>query len=284
MLEAFKNLLLLNVLVPLKRLLASLPWAGVVGLIALAGLWLGGWRLALLTGALAFLIAATGQWEKAMTTVYLCGIAVAVAMLIGVPIGILAAERPRLWPAVQAVIDTLQTLPSFVYLMPVVMLFQVGDFTAILAVVLFAIARFIGTPFEENRALADDIAQTQIAERTAPVGRVAVSGADNSQLAIVAANSSGGAAPPAAALPANAEETYKAVCATCHTAGIAGAPKSGDKTAWAPRIAQGNDTLYTHAIKGFQGKAGMMPPKGGNMSLKDEDVKAAVDYMVSQGK
>src|SRR5690606_32301565 len=101
---------------------------------------LGGWRLMLLTGSLSFLIAATGQWEKAMTTVYLCGIAVAAAALIGIPIGILAAEKRRLSPAVQAVIDTLQTLSSFVYLMPVVMLFRVGDFTAILAVVLYALA------------------------------------------------------------------------------------------------------------------------------------------------
>ncbi len=139
-LEAFKDFLLLNFLVPLKRLLVSLPWLGVTGLLALAGLQLGGWRLAVLTGGLTFLIAATGQWEKAMTTVYLCGIAVVVAALIGIPIGILAAEKRKLWPAVQAVIDTLQTLPSFVYLMPVVMLFRVGDFTAILAVVLYALA------------------------------------------------------------------------------------------------------------------------------------------------
>lgn len=139
-LEAFKDFLLLNLLVPLKRLLLSLPWLGVTGLLALAGLQLGGWRLMLLTGGLSFLIAATGQWEKAMITVYLCGIAVLFAALIGIPIGILAAEKRRLWPAVQAVIDTLQTLPSFVYLMPVVMLFRVGDFTAILAVVLYAVA------------------------------------------------------------------------------------------------------------------------------------------------
>jgi glycine betaine/proline transport system permease protein len=139
-LEAFKDVLLLNLLIPLKRLLTSLPWLGVTGLLALAGWQLGGWRLALLAGALSFFIAATGQWQKAMTTVYLCGVAVVFAALIGIPIGILAAEKRRLWPAVQAVIDTLQTLPSFVYLMPVVMLFRVGDFTAILAVVLYALA------------------------------------------------------------------------------------------------------------------------------------------------
>src|SRR5690606_3109535 len=101
---------------------------------------LGGPRLALVTGALSLLIAATGQWEKAMVTVYLCGVSVVVACLIGIPVGILAAERDRLWAWVRVVIDTLQTLPSFVYLMPAVMLFRVGDFTAMLAVVAYAVA------------------------------------------------------------------------------------------------------------------------------------------------
>jgi glycine betaine/proline transport system permease protein len=139
-LEALKNLLLLNLLIPFKRLLLDLPWLGVVGLLAVAGWTLGGWRLALLVASLAFLIAATGQWAKAMVTVYLCGISVLIAALIGIPIGIFAAERPRRWRVVQAVIDTLQTLPSFVYLMPAVMLFRVGDFTAMIAVVAYAIA------------------------------------------------------------------------------------------------------------------------------------------------
>jgi cytochrome c5 len=69
----------------------------------------------------------------------------------------------------------------------------------------------------------------------------------------------------------------------CHGAGIAGAPKYGDKAAWAPRIAQGSNVLYDHALKGFQGKAGVMPPKGGS-SAPDADVKAAVDYMVAAAK
>ena len=75
-----------------------------------------------------------------MITVYLCGISSVIALLIGIPIGILSAERTGLWRWVQVFIDTLQTLPSFVYLMPAVMLFRVGDFTAMLAVVAFAIA------------------------------------------------------------------------------------------------------------------------------------------------
>jgi len=139
-LEGMKNAILLNVLVPLKRLLGGLPWLGVTALLAFAGWRLGGLRLAATVGVLAFLIAATGQWEKAMITVYLCGISVVAASLIGIPVGIVSAERERLWRWVQVAIDTLQTLPSFVYLMPAVMLFRVGDFTALIAIVAYAVA------------------------------------------------------------------------------------------------------------------------------------------------
>jgi glycine betaine/proline transport system permease protein len=138
--EAVKNAMLLNVLIPFKRFLIGLPWLGVALLLALAGWRLGGLRLALLTGTLTTLIAVSGQWEKAMTTVYLCGISVVGALMIGIPVGIAAANRPRIWRVVQAVIDTLQTLPSFVYLMPAVMLFRVGDFTAMIAVIIYALA------------------------------------------------------------------------------------------------------------------------------------------------
>ena len=80
------------------------------------------------------------------------------------------------------------------------------------------------------------------------------------------------------------EGVYKASCVVCHGAGVAGAPKFGDKTAWSPRIAQGKPMLYDHALHGYQGKAGVMPPKGGNTALGDADVKAAVDYMVTSSK
>lgn len=138
-LEASKNAILLNVLIPFKRLLGGLPWLGVTALLAFAGWRLGGIRLAFVVGTLALLIAATGQWEKAMITVYLCGIAVVAASCIGIPIGIVAAERDRMWRWVQVIIDTLQTLPSFVYLMPVVMLFRVGDFTALIAIIAYSV-------------------------------------------------------------------------------------------------------------------------------------------------
>ena len=75
---------------------------------------------------------------------------------------------------------------------------------------------------------------------------------------------------------------YGQVCKTCHEAGLAGAPKMGDKAAWAPRIAQGADTLYKHAIAGFTGKTGVMPPRGGNPDLTDDEVERAVVYMANK--
>lgn len=94
------------------------------------------------------------------------------------------------------------------------------------------------------------------------------------------------AAPVAAATVSTADagkKLYEASCQACHGAGVAGAPKFGDKAAWADRIKQGIATLQTHAIKGFQGKAGMMPAKGGS-SASDDEVKAAVEYMAAAAK
>ena len=65
--------------------------------------------------------------------------------------------------------------------------------------------------------------------------------------------------------------------------GTGGAPPVGDVAAWAPRIAQGMDTLYMHALMGFQGTKGFMPPKGGRVDLSDDEIKAAVDYLVGAG-
>jgi glycine betaine/proline transport system permease protein len=138
-LEAVKTFMLLNLLIPVKRFLLQLPWPAVIAMIGLAGYQLGGWRLCALTAALAGFVAVTGQWEKSMITVYLCGISVGFATLIGCPIGIWAARNDWARRGVHAAIDTLQTLPSFVYLIPVVMLFRVGDFAAMIAIVAYAI-------------------------------------------------------------------------------------------------------------------------------------------------
>jgi cytochrome c5 len=77
---------------------------------------------------------------------------------------------------------------------------------------------------------------------------------------------------------------YDVSCATCHKTGMMGAPKLGDKAAWAPRIKQGLNVMVAKSIKGFQGKVGMMPPKGGNAKLTDQQVGDAVAYMVAGSK
>lgn len=95
-------------------------------------------------------------------------------------------------------------------------------------------------------------------------------------------------AAPAAPAPAPVAENtvgksvFGKTCSMCHAAGVAGAPKPGDKADWGPRIAQGKDVLYKHAMEGFTGSKGMMPARGGNQALTDDEVKAAVDYMADQ--
>jgi cytochrome c5 len=87
---------------------------------------------------------------------------------------------------------------------------------------------------------------------------------------------------PAAA--ADGKAVYDQACMACHAQGVAGAPKFGDAEAWGPRIEQGMETLYENSINGFQGETGVMPPKGGFANLSDEEVKAAVDYMVENAE
>lgn len=137
--EGAKTLLLLHVLLPFKKFLLAQPWPWILFLVSFCGYALGGTRLALLTGSLVVFILLGGLWEKAIITVYLCGIAVIIATLIGIPIGILAAENKRAWIIVHGLIDTLQTLPTFVFLIPVVMLLRIGDIAAIFAVISYAV-------------------------------------------------------------------------------------------------------------------------------------------------
>lgn len=122
-----------------------------------------------------------------------------------------------------------------------------------------------------------------IAKRLKPAGSVVVDPNAPAPVAVAAvAVAAPGAAAPAAAGgdAAKGKSVYDAACMACHAAGVAGAPKTGDKAAWAPRLKTGKDALYTAALKG----KGAMPPKGGNASLSDGDVKAAVDYLIGLAK
>ena len=178
---------------------------------------------------------------------------------------------------------------------PVKLAIAIGGGAVVLIIAIVLLASYaVGTHDIGSGSKATSPAET--AMRIAPVATLVV--ADARAPASVSAASAGtapvktvttamppkiAAAAPAAAM-ADGKATYSQTCGVCHGTGVAGAPKFGDKAAWAPRIAQGNTTLHDHAIKGYQGKAGMMPAKGGNAALGDAAVKAAVDYMVSQAR
>jgi cytochrome c5 len=138
-----------------------------------------------------------------------------------------------------------------------------------------------------SRSLKDDpsMSPEAVAKRIAPVASVEIDpNAPAPAPAAAPVKVAAVAVPPPASKGAVAagsgKATYDATCSVCHGAGVAGAPKFGDKAAWAPRIKTGKDALVAAVIKG----KGAMPPKGGNTSLSDDAVKAAVDYMTAAAK
>jgi cytochrome c5 len=150
----------------------------------------------------------------------------------------------------------------------------------VFALVIFAFARHVGYKHQFTAMQTDPMVVQAIEGRTGIPARVAVAGADNSALVIRPVVANAGAV-PAMAMPTDATEVYEVACKACHGVGLAGAPKSGDSAAWAPRIAKGKDLLYEHAIKGFTGQAGVMPAKGGRTDLSDDLIKATVDHIIA---
>ena len=152
-------------------------------------------------------------------------------------------------------------------------------------IVLLAIHGYAGRSQKGDPSMSEQAVKNRIA----PAAKVAVDpnapatpSAAPAPAAPVATAAAPAATPAKAAAggAASGKATYDAVCAVCHGTGVAGAPKPGDKAAWAPRIQQGVAALHASAIKG----KGAMPPKGGNPALSDAAVSAAVDYMVSTVK
>ena len=139
-LENFKIILLTYFMLHIKKFFLEVPWTRFILIITLIGWYYGKLKLASLCLVLSIFIVTTGLWQKAMITLYLCGSSVIIASIIGIPLGIWAGLNNKANKILTAFIDTLQTLPSFVYLIPVVMLFRVGDFTAMIAVILYALA------------------------------------------------------------------------------------------------------------------------------------------------
>ena len=152
------------------------------------------------------------------------------------------------------------------------------------AICIFALARLVGAHTQEAEVREEADYARNVAGRLTPLSEEAVAGQDNTKLAIKAEGPAAAGSAAVAAIPKDGKALFEQTCSACHGQGIAGAPKAGDKAAWGPRIAQGKDTLYQHAINGFQGGAGVMPPKGGRTDLPDPLVKQAVDYMVSLAK
>ena len=145
---------------------------------------------------------------------------------------------------------------------------------------LFALGILVGASFlSETTQVRSDEYMAATVERIRPVGQVYLPGeevsADLPQVAEAVQ-----AAPVATVM--SGPQVYNEACLMCHGSGIGGAPTLVDKESWVPRIAQGNDTLYQHAIEGFTGQSGYMPPKGARMDLSDDEVKGAVDYMVNE--
>lgn len=145
----------------------------------------------------------------------------------------------------------------------------------VLTVVLIIIAIITGGGVSKKLAAERvEVINDLVTERIEPVGAVKVG------LQQAAAVDSGGGQTQTAAAEqvASGEQVYTNNCSACHVSGAAGAPLLTDAEAWAPRLEKGRDTLVQHAINGFNA----MPPKGGNMSLSDDAVTAAVEYMMEQ--
>lgn len=139
-------------------------------------------------------------------------------------------------------------------------------------------SRISSTQFGEI-VQGDSAYQDEVLDRIRPVGRVLLPGElpETEAEAVAAATT-----PVAEAL--TGPQVYNQACLACHAAGVAGAPILGDAGAWAPRIAQGIETLRTRAVEGYTGSAGYMPPKGGRLDLSDQEIYDAIDYMVSKSQ
>jgi cytochrome c5 len=155
-------------------------------------------------------------------------------------------------------------------------------FLVVVALLLMALAGHI---YGNNPPPQNPDKQKLVEQRIAPVGSVYAG--DTGRAAMQAAAEA--AAKAAAAQVAYGGTTdgktiFGNLCQSCHLAGVAGAPKVGDKAAWAPRVAQGIETLIKHATEGYAGKTGIMPAKGGNPALNDAQIKATVEWMVAEAK
>jgi len=147
--------------------------------------------------------------------------------------------------------------------------------------VLMAVFMALGVLIGGTKESAEEIA-AEAMKNTAPVAKMQIEGDEpEAAPAEAAAEEEGVEVATSGGGDDAGKATYDSICIACHSSGIPTIPQLGDAAAWAPRIAQGNDTLYKNAIVGYTGASGMpMPAKGGDPDLSDAAVKAAVDYMI----
>jgi len=153
--------------------------------------------------------------------------------------------------------------------------------------VLTVILMFAGYEIYDHAPKETDPNQSAtVADRIAPAGAVYAGNTGRAAMQAAAdAAAKAAASQVAYGGTTDGKTIFNNLCTSCHTAGVAGAPKVGNKAMWAPRIAEGLDTLIKHATDGYHGPDGnFMPPKGGNPALTDAQVKAAVTWIVDQAK
>ncbi|MFN0193860.1 MAG: ABC transporter permease [Aestuariivirga sp.] len=136
--KPIRDWLTINTMLPMRDFYLWMPWTTVIGLLSLTGYILGGWRLAALPAALFGFMMLSGFWTPLMLTIYLVTGCTIVSVLIGIPIGIWASRSPRAARVISTICDTLQTFPSFIYLIPVIMLFQTSDLSNVIAMLFYA--------------------------------------------------------------------------------------------------------------------------------------------------
>ena len=148
---------------------------------------------------------------------------------------------------------------------------------AVMIIIFLVLALYLGV--DEDAVARKQ--STKVSANTVPVGVVNLLDEDAEEVEVATVATVATSEEP----EEMGQRVYNGLCISCHN-GLPNIPKVGDKAAWESRIAQGMALLYEHSIKGFISEGGLiaMPPKGGNLNLSDEEVKAAVDYMVANSQ
>jgi glycine betaine/proline transport system permease protein len=170
--QAFRNFALMEILIPTRNFFQAIPWVTFLALVVLLGYRLGGWSVALIAGLLILFPAATGLWPQTMATLYMIGTAAVICIIVGFAVG-LAASRTAGWSQLASgVCDFLQTFPSFIYLIPVVMLFKVSDLSAIIAVLMFAVVPMVRYTILGLRSVPKPIIEATTQQGATPLQRL----------------------------------------------------------------------------------------------------------------